>query len=110
MEEKTIRQNPFCVISKEVFGEYEVRDIQTNSCWTTNLCGDNYAVVPDSIVQEILDTKGFCDIILNDEGTEITSFTARKIPNVPEPETPITELEQLRADVDYIAVMKGVDL
>lgn len=30
--------------------------------------------------------------------------------NIPEIATPITPLEQLRADVDYIAIMTGVDL
>ena len=44
------------------------------------------------------------------DGTEIISFTAREIPEIPAPEEPVSELEQLRADIDYIALMKGVDL
>ena len=40
----------------------------------------------------------------------VTKWTPDEIPEISEVETPISELEQLRADVDYIALMKGVDL
>lgn len=40
----------------------------------------------------------------------VTKWTAAEIPETPEEETPITEAEQLRADIDYIAAMTGVDL
>lgn len=79
------RKNPFCVISKETFGEYNVRDIQTNSGWSENPYPD-YAVVPDDMVEDILTTCGFCDIELNEDGTEIASFTAREIPDIPQKE------------------------
>ena len=81
------RVNPFCVISKETFGEYKVRDIQTNIAWLENPY-DDYAVVPDEMVTDIMETHGFCDIELNEDGTEIVSFTAREIPEIPveEPE------------------------
>ena len=85
------RVNPFCVISKAVFGEYNVRDIQTNSAWGSNPYPD-YAVVPDDMVTAILETRGFCDITLNEDGTEIISFTAREIPEIPEaPHEPTAE-------------------
>jgi hypothetical protein len=85
------RVNPFCVISKNTFGEYEVRDIQTNSAWGANPYED-YAVVPDEMVTEIMETKGFCDIVLNEDGTEVVEFTAREIPNIPVAEAePTTE-------------------
>ena len=87
MDEIQRRQNPFCVISKAVFGEYSVRDIQTNTAWSENLYGEEYAVVPDEMVQDILATCGFCDIELNDEGTEVVSFIALEIPEIPEKET-----------------------
>lgn len=103
------RQNHFCVISLETYGDYAMHDIQTNSAWTENPYSD-YAIVPDEMVQDIMETRGFCDIVLNEEGTEVISFTAREIPEIPEPEEPISSIEQLRADVDYIALMKGVDL
>ena len=96
-----------CIISKETFGEHEIHSIQTNSSWTNNPYED-YVIVPEEMVEDIFTTKGICDIVLNDEGTEVVSFVARDIPE-PEPE-PVTEMEQLRADVDYIAVMTGVEL
>ena len=105
-----IRKNPLCVISIDTYGEYKMRDIQTNSVWVENPYGKDYAVVPDIMVQDIMETKGFCDIILNKDKTEVVSFAARAIPEIPEPEHPVSELEQLRADIDYIALMKGVDL
>lgn len=75
------RVNPFCVISKATFGEYAVRDIQTNSGWSKNPYED-YAIVPDEMVLDIMETKGFCDIVLNEDGTEVVGFTAREIPEI----------------------------
>ena len=77
------RVNPFCVISKETFGEYAVRDIQTNSGWGENPYGEDYAVVPDEMVPGIIETKGYCDIVLNEDGTEVVEFAAREIPDIP---------------------------
>ena len=86
------RVNPFCVISKSTFGEYAVRDIQTNSAWGENPYGEDYAIVPDDMVTAIMETKGFCDILLNEDGTEVVSFTAREIPELPEaPHEPTLE-------------------
>lgn len=73
-----------CVISKEVYGEYEVHDIQTNSSWIVNPY-ENYALVPEHMVEAVMETIGFCDIVLNEDGTELVSFTAREIPDIPEP-------------------------
>lgn len=85
------RVNPFCVISKATIGEYAVRDIQTNSAWGANPYED-YAVVPDDMVLDIMETRGFCDIVLNEEETEVVEFTAREIPNIPVSEAePTTE-------------------
>ena len=80
------RVNPFCVISKATFGEYAVRDIQTNSGWSKNPYGEDYAVVSDDMVVSILETRGFCDIALNEDGTEVVSFEAREIPEIPQEE------------------------
>ena len=77
------RVNPFCVISKATFGEYAVRDIQTNSGWGENPYGEDYAVVPDEMVPGIIETKGYCDIVLNEDGTEVVEFAAREIPDIP---------------------------
>lgn len=107
---ENIRQNPLCVISKDAFSDYKIHDIQTNSGWSENPYGEEYAIVPDDMVQDIIETRGFCDIELNEDGTEVVSFVAKEIPEIPEPETPASEMEQLRADIDYIAIMSGVTL
>ena len=88
------RVNAFCVISTATFGEYAVRDIQTNSAWSSNPYPD-YAVVPDDMVIAIAETMGFCDIELNEDGTEVVSFTAREIPEIPTPETEPTAEERI---------------
>ena len=86
LKDKPIRKNPFCIISKATYGDYAVRDIQTNSAWSGNPYGEDYAVVPDDMVEGILATRGFCDIELNEDGTEVVSFKALEIPEIPEPE------------------------
>lgn len=98
IEEIPQRVNPFCVISKNTFGEYAVRDIQTNSAWGANPYED-YAVVPDEMVTEIMETRGFCDIVLNEEETEVVSFTAREIPEMPVP-TPEPTAEERIAELE----------
>ena len=40
----------------------------------------------------------------------VTKWTAGIIPEAEEPEQPVSETEQLRADIDYIAIMTGVEL
>lgn len=71
------------VISKSTFGDYGVRDIQCNANWTS--CPySNYARIPDNLVEGILATKGYCNITLNSDGTEVKSFTAKTIPSVPQ--------------------------
>lgn len=76
------RANDFCVISKFTW-ENGGRDIQTNSAWSENPYGEDYAVVPDEMVLAIQETRGFCDIVLNEDGTEVVEFTAREIPEIP---------------------------
>ena len=99
-----MRKNPLCVISKGVFGEYEVHHIQTNTGWIENPYGEEYAVVPDGMVQDIRETRGFCDIELNEDGTEVVSFTAREIPEIepiePEP-TPQDDIDAMMVDHEY---------
>lgn len=89
------RLNPFCVISKATFGRYAVRDIQTNSAWGANPYGDGYAVVPNEMVADILETRGFCDIELNEDGTEVVGFTPLEIPSIPTPEPEPTAEERI---------------
>ena len=99
------RVNPFCVISKETYGEYAVRDIQSNSSWGANPYGEEYAVVPDDMVTAIMETRGFCDIVLNEDGTEVVEFTAREIPVIPEPQAEPSQLDLIEAQVTYTALM-----
>lgn len=96
------RKNPFCVISKEVYLVTDINDkehkfhmIETNSSWGSNPYGEEYAVVPDDMVTEIMETHGFCDIVLNEDGTEVVSFTAREIPEIPVPEPEPTQEERI---------------
>ena len=81
-----VRKNSFCVISKITYGGNAVHDIQTSSAWNKNPYGEDYAVVPDDMVPEILETCGYCDLELNEDGTEVASFRAREIPEIPEEE------------------------
>ena len=102
------RKNAFCVISIQTFGEYGVHDIQTNSAWRENPYED-YAVVPSEMVEAIMETRGFCDIFLNDKGTEVVSFTAKEIPDIPEPEPDVpTDEGEIWEELDK-AYQEGVD-
>lgn len=95
-------ENIFCVISIATYGENEMRDIQTNSSWTENPYGKDYAVVPTNMVADIMATQGYCDIILNDDKTEVVSFVAREIPEpepIPEPIYEPTAEDMLNAIV-----------
>lgn len=96
------RVNPFCVISLETYGEHDVHDIQTNSSWNKNPYGEAYAVVPDELVPDILATSGYCDIELNEDDTEVISFTAREIPEakVEEPQ-PTVEDDLMAMAIDH---------
>jgi len=70
------------VISKDVYGEYRIRDIQVNGSWKVNPYPTTHVIIPEHFIDDILKTNGFCDIKLNEEETEIISFTARKKPNM----------------------------
>lgn len=106
------RVNPFCVISKEVFSvidinckKHKFHEIQTNSAWGSNPYGDDYAVVPDDMVPSIMETRGFCDIELNEDGTEVVSFTALEIPEIPIAVAQPSQLDIIEAQVTYTALM-----
>lgn len=99
------RENPFCVIRKEPWGEHGVHDIQTSGAWESNPYGEEYAVVPDSMVQDIITTSGFVEIMLNEDETEVVSFTPLEIPEITAQETEPTQLDMLEAQVTYTALM-----
>lgn len=109
VEEPEVRLNPFCVISKATYGDHAGHDIQTNSGWTENPYGDDYAVVPDDMVPAIMETKGFCDIVLSEDGAEVVSFTAREIP-APDPVEPTVNPGTAITDTEMAAaIMEGVN-
>ena len=87
--------------------------VETNSSWGANPYGDGYAVVPDEMVTAIQETNGFCDITLNEDGTEIVGFTAREIPEIPEPprektaEERIAELEAQNVELQASLEMQA---
>lgn len=96
--EVVTRKNPFCVISKTA-NENGWHDLQTNSAWSSNPYGEDYAIVPDDMVESIMETFGYCDLVLNEDGTEVVSFTATEIPDIPVPEEEPTEVEVLQEEV-----------
>lgn len=98
------------VISKSTYGEHNQHYMYSSDVWTSNPYPEDYIIVPPDMEEVIIETQGFCDIKLNEDGTEVVSFTAREIPKIKEPEPPVTEAEQLRADIDYLAIMTGVTL
>ena len=89
------RKNPLYVISKTTYGEYNVHRIESNEAWSSNPYREDYAVVPDELVESIMETHGFCDIELNGDGTEVVSFTALPIPEIPVPEPEPTQEERI---------------
>lgn len=99
-----VRQNPFCVISKEA-NENGWHDLQTNFAWNQNPYGDGYVIVPDDMVEAIMETYGYCDIELNEYGTEVVSFVKRDIPIVETPVPEPTQLDIIEAQVTYTAMM-----
>nr|DAI96399.1 MAG TPA: hypothetical protein [Caudoviricetes sp.] len=70
---------------------------------------DGWAILPDG-----MDTPNFPfgEVTVNDAAPPVvTSWTAGELPEPePEPEPEPTEMEQLRADIDFVAAMTGVTL
>lgn len=66
-----------------------------------------WAVIPEDV--PIPETFPFVDLVV--EGNTVVTMTAGVVPEPePEPEPEPTEMEQLRADIDFIAAMTGVSL
>lgn len=71
---------------------------------------DGWAVIPDSMTTENF-PFGEVEVAEINGVMTVTKWTPGEIPEPePEPEPEPTELEQLRADVDYIAMETGVEL
>lgn len=68
---------------------------------------DGWAIIPADMT--IPKTFPFVDLTV--ECSKVVSMTAGVVPDPePQPEPEPTEMEQLRADVDFIAAMTGVTL
>ena len=90
------------IINKETKAILTRSDIP-NENWTSQDC---YVVDDNSeLAQKIIANHPYIDYVIEDD-----TITDVNILSKPEEEVKPTELEQLRADIDYISVMTGVDL
>lgn len=74
------------------------------SCWM-----EGWVEVPAHLEAAVWDSLGWCDLDIQDGVLVGITPTERPEPE-PEPPAPPTELEQLRADIDFLAAMGGVTL
>ena len=74
------------------------------SCWL-----EGWVEVPENLESAVWDSLGWCDLDIQDGVLVGITPTERPEPE-PEPPAPPTELEQLRADIDFLAAMGGVML
>lgn len=105
------------IIKIEAFESGSRPPIQT---WNQKEPPEGYAFISDEFVKRYYsdEIKGFVNIEV--ENGVVTAMTVNKealnafnelISSLPDPEpTPVSEMEQLRADLDYIAIMTGVEL
>lgn len=84
-EEIVTRKNPFCVISKTA-NENGWHDIQTNSAWSANPYGEDYAEVLDELVEGAMATCGYLIPTFNKDGTKMVDYTPTEIPVIEVPE------------------------
>ena len=68
-----------------------------------------WAVVPDGIETENFPFGEVTVEEINGVAT-VTNWTAGPIPTYEKVEPPVTETEKLRADIDFLALMTGVEL
>lgn len=81
-----------------------------NQTWNLSTIPDGWAVIPEG-----METPNFpfgeVEVAEINGVMTVTKWTPGEIPEPePEPKPEPTELEQLRADVDYIAMETGVEL
>lgn len=72
-------------------------------------------ILPESMLEQYLQNNGFVGLVIDESGdiTEIIpDKTAQKVWKEAAPEEIINRagVEKIRADVDYLAIMTGVDL
>ena len=71
-------------------------------CWL-----EGWVEVPEELAGTVWECGGYCQLTLDKAG-RLTGVTPTRRPEPEEPEP--TEEERLRADVDYIAALTGVEL
>ena len=80
-----------------------------NQSGDINTIPKGYAVVPDG-----LDTPNFpfgdATVEKIDGVMTVTKWIAGTIPEEKEAERPVSEIEQLRADIEFLSLMTGVEL
>ena len=98
-----------------------------NQTWNDSKLPEGYAVIPDD-----MDTPNFpfgeievegveiTDSVIDENGEKVekvvgiekvvTKWIPIEKPETVDEEEPVSETEQLRADIDYIAIMMGVEL
>lgn len=93
------------IIEIKALGNRAHRNMDAN----LSVVPDGWAVIPDSM---ILENFPFGEVAAEeiDGVMTVTSWVAGEFPATEEVEPEPTEIERLRADVDYIAVMTGVEL
>ncbi len=82
---------------------YETQSHRTE-CWL-----EGYVEVPEGIENDVKKCGGYCDLVV--ENGTLKRLVAR--PDlIPKKETGIepTQVERLRADIDFLALMTGVEL
>lgn len=92
-------------IKQNMNNSHDNQDI-FNDCF---IIPDGYALIPEN-----LETPNFpfgdVEVEEIDGIMTVTSWIPRDIPEQEEKETPVSKYDQLRADIDFIAVMTGVTL
>ena len=74
-------------------------------CWK-----DGYIEVPKNLEDVLMDTKGYCDLVVDGEALINVIPQPDREPKISEEDFEVTAIEQLRADIDYLALMSGVNL
>ena len=70
---------------------------------------EGWAVIPDGMVLENFPFGKVTVEEINNIMT-VTKWVAGETPEIEKIEQPVTEIERLRADIDFIAIMTGVEL
>lgn len=58
---------------------------------------ESFAIFPDSMIDELLATEGFCELELSEDGKEVISFTPLEIPDYAKEPTEPTAEERIAA-------------